>query len=55
MDMPWQECSVINERLRIIAKPLDRESMTDLCRESEPIGSNNSFLPASHSTVGPPY
>jgi transposase len=31
--MPWKECSVMDERLRFVAKLLDGESMTDLCRE----------------------
>ena len=31
--MPWKECSVMDERLRFVAKLLDGESMTGLCRE----------------------
>src|SRR6202171_6101705 len=31
--MPWKECSVMDERLRFVAKLLDGESMTDVCRE----------------------
>jgi hypothetical protein len=31
--MPWKECSVVEERLRFIARLLDGEAMTDLCRE----------------------
>jgi transposase InsO family protein len=31
--MPWKECSVMDERLRFVAKLLDGEAMTDLCRE----------------------
>ena len=31
--MPWKECSVMDERLRFVAKLLDGESMTELCRE----------------------
>jgi transposase InsO family protein len=31
--MPWKECSVVDERLRFVAKLLDGESMTDACRE----------------------
>src|SRR4051795_253196 len=30
--MPWKECSVMNERLRFIAKVLDGEAMSDVCR-----------------------
>ena len=32
--MPWKACSVMDERLRFIARVLDGESMTDLCREA---------------------
>ena len=31
--MPWKECSVMDERLRFVAKLLEGESMTDVCRE----------------------
>jgi len=31
--MPWKECSVMDERLRFVAKLLDGEAMTDVCRE----------------------
>ena len=31
--MPWKECSVVEERLRFVARLLDGEVMTDLCRE----------------------
>jgi transposase InsO family protein len=31
--MPWKECSVMDERLRFVAKLLDGEAMSDLCRE----------------------
>ena len=31
--MPWKECSVMDERVRFVAKLLDGESMTDACRE----------------------
>jgi transposase len=31
--MPWKECSVMDERLRFVAKLLDGESMSDVCRE----------------------
>ena len=31
--MPWKECSVVDERLRFVAKLLDGESMTHVCRE----------------------
>src|SRR5499425_2092375 len=31
--MPWKESSVVEERLRFVARLLDGEAMTDLCRE----------------------
>jgi transposase InsO family protein len=31
--MPWKECSVMEERLRFVARRLDGEAMSDLCRE----------------------
>jgi hypothetical protein len=31
--MPWKECPAVEERLRFIARRLEGESMTDLCRE----------------------
>lgn len=30
--MPWKECSVEDQRLRFVARLLDGESMTDVCR-----------------------
>jgi transposase InsO family protein len=30
--MPWKECSVMDERLRFVARLLDGEPMTDVCR-----------------------
>ena len=30
--MPWNECSVVEERLRFVARLLKGESMTDLAR-----------------------
>ncbi len=32
--MPWKECSVVEERLRFVARLLDGEAMTELCRSS---------------------
>ena len=32
--MPWKECSVMDERVRFIARLLDGESMSNLCREA---------------------
>jgi transposase InsO family protein len=31
--MPWMECSVMEERLRFVARLLDGEGMSDVCRE----------------------
>jgi len=31
--MPWNECSVMEERMRFILRRLDSEAMSDLCRE----------------------
>jgi transposase InsO family protein len=31
--MPWKECSVMDERLRFVAKLLDGEAMSEVCRE----------------------
>ena len=31
--MPWRDCSVMEERLRFVARHLEGEAMTDLCRE----------------------
>jgi transposase len=31
--MPWRECSVMEERLRFVARLLDGEAMSQLCRE----------------------
>jgi transposase len=31
--MPWKECSAVEERLRFVARLLEGETMTDLCRE----------------------
>ncbi len=31
--MPWEESSVMDERLRFVARLLEGEAMTDLCLE----------------------
>ena len=31
--MPWKRVSVMDERLRFVARVLEGEPMTDLCRE----------------------
>ena len=31
--MPWKECSVMDERLRFVARLLDGEGMSQVCRE----------------------
>jgi transposase InsO family protein len=33
VSMPWKECSVMEERLRFVARLLEGESMSDVCRE----------------------
>jgi hypothetical protein len=33
--MPWKECSVVEERLRFVARLLDGEAMTDYAASSE--------------------
>lgn len=30
--MPWRECSAMEERLRFVARLIEGETMTDLCR-----------------------
>jgi transposase len=30
--MPWKECSVMDERLRFVARLLEGEAMTEVCR-----------------------
>jgi transposase-like protein len=31
--MPWKECSVTQERLRFVARLLDGEGMSEVCRD----------------------
>ena len=31
--MPWRECSVTEERLRFVARLLDGEGMSEVCRD----------------------
>ena len=31
--MPWQECNLMDERLKFVARLLDGEKMAPLCRE----------------------
>ena len=33
--MPWKECNIVEERLRFIARLLDGEKMSGLCRKAE--------------------
>ncbi len=30
--MPWKECSVMDERVRFVARLLDGEAMSEVCR-----------------------
>ena len=32
--MPWKECSVMDERLLFVARLLDGDSMSEVCRDS---------------------
>jgi hypothetical protein len=34
--MPWKECSVMDERIRFVARLLEGEKMASLCRLSSP-------------------
>ncbi len=31
--MPWEECSVMEERLRFVARLLDGDGMSEVCRD----------------------
>ena len=31
--IPWRECSVMDEKLKFIARLIDGETMTEVCRE----------------------
>lgn len=31
--MPWKECSIVDERMKFVARRMDGEKMADLCRE----------------------
>ena len=31
--MPWKECSVMDDRLRFVARLLEGEAMSEVCRE----------------------
>lgn len=35
--MPWRECSVTEERLRVVLRLQDGEGMSELCREFAPV------------------
>jgi transposase-like protein len=43
--MPWKASSVMEERLRFVARLLDGEAMTDVCREFG-VSRNERSLPA---------
>jgi hypothetical protein len=34
VDMPWKECSVMDERIRFVARLLEGEKMASLCQSS---------------------
>jgi hypothetical protein len=33
LSMPWKECSVVEERLRFVARLLEGEAMSEVCRQ----------------------
>jgi hypothetical protein len=39
--MPWKECSVMEERLRFVARLLEGEAMSDVCRTPRASDKNN--------------
>jgi hypothetical protein len=59
--MPWKKCSVMDERVRFVARLLDGEKMAALWRRRrdlnprDPFGSNGfqdrRFQPLTHSSV----
>jgi hypothetical protein len=44
--MPWKECSVMDERVKFVARRLAGEAMADLCRE---FGISRSARPESRN------
>ena len=51
--MPWKECSVMDERLRFVARLLDGEAMTDVCREFG-ISRKTGYIDLEQKTLQPP-
>ena len=48
--MPWKECKPMDERLRFVARLLDGETMSALCKEfgiSRPIGRSKTRVDTS--------
>ena len=45
--MPWKESSAMDERLRLVARLVEGEAMTDLCRAS------GIFRKTGNSVAGP--
>ncbi len=43
--MPWKECSVMEERRRFVARLLDGEAMSEVCREFGPQDRLQDFRP----------
>jgi hypothetical protein len=43
--MPWKASSVMEERLRFVARLLDGEAMTEVCRQIHPIESKTGKFP----------
>jgi hypothetical protein len=51
--MPWKECSVVEVRLRFVARLLDSEAMTELCREFGKLASKSLTATRSMRPQGP--
>jgi transposase-like protein len=51
--MPWRECSVTEERLRFLARLLEGEGMSEVCREFEIQGRIGEQLKAQYDDAAP--
>jgi len=43
--MPWKASSVMGKRLRCVARLLDSDAMTEVCRDSRDIAQTHGDLP----------
>src|ERR1700739_3530601 len=50
--MPWQECNLMDERLKFIARLLDGEKMAGLCREFGVSRKTGYSIPAPYNEIG---